>query len=251
MGRLKVFSVFLGITVTLFSCKDEKGEEPEPPVQNMLRLTVQPVYGLETLYLDSVYTTAEGYDVMFTDLKFYMENPHNGSNVIVDAGLFDYRERGTLLLEAAGNFANFTSLSANLGVQSSLNHNDPAAFDNSSMLNIANSNDMHWGWNPGYIFMKVEAKVDTIADGNALFDHNVVFHIGTDPFLQTLDFTNLNWQDQGNVHVLPLKLDMKTFLQNGPSIIDLKNEYTSHSAAGQEVLSMKVIVNFRDALTLY
>lgn len=251
MERLKVISAFIGLTVVLFSCKDEKVEEPQPPAQQMLRLTVQPVFGSETLYLDSVYTTAEGYDVQFTDIKFYMENPHNGASTIIDAGLFDYRVRGTLLLEGEGNFADFTSLSANLGVQSSINHNDPAAFDNSSMLNIANSNDMHWGWNPGYIFVKIEAKADTIADGNALFDHNIVFHIGTDAYMQTLSYSNLNWQDQGNLHVLPMKLDMQTFLQNGPSVIDLKNEYTSHTAPGQEVLSMKVIVNFRDALTLF
>jgi hypothetical protein len=250
MRKFKQVVLISLAAVTFFSCK----EEQEPDCQTepaKLRVTVQPVFGSETLYLDSVYSTVEGYDVKFTDLKFYMENPRNGSAVLIDAGLFDYRERGTLLMEGEGSYLDYSSMNANLGVHSSINHNDPAAFDNASMLNIANSNDMHWGWNPGYIFVKVEAKVDTIADANPLFDHNVVFHIGKDENFQTLTFSDVNWSDQGSHHELPLKLDMETFLQNGAETIDLKNEYTSHTAAGQEVLSMKVMVNFKAALTPY
>lgn len=232
----------------LFSCKDDEVVECEDSPA-MLRVSVQPMYGTETLYLDSTYITAEGYGVQFTDIKFYMENPRNGSAQLIDAGLFDYRERGTLLLEAEGAYQNYTSMNANLGVHSSVNHNDPAAFSNESMLNISNSNDMHWDWNPGYIFVKVEAKVDTIADANPLFDHNVVFHIGKDENFQTLTFSNITWSDLGSVHEFALKLDMDTFLQNGTEVIDLKDEYSSHTMAGQEVLSAKVITNFRDALT--
>ena len=248
MSLFKRSGLILMIAMSLFSCKEDEVVECEGPVE-MLRVTVQPVYGSEELYLDSSYVTVEGYDVRFTDIKFYMENPRNGSAQLIDAGLFDYRERGTLLLEAEGAYQNFNSINANLGVHSSINHNDPAAFDNESMLNISNSNDMHWGWSPGYIFMKVEAKVDTIADGNPLFDHNVVFHIGMDENFQTLTFPNVTWSDLGTAHEFALKLDMYNFLQNGAVTIDLKNEYTSHTAPGQEVLSAKVISNFRDALT--
>ena len=240
--------LMLFVAAILFSCKDDEVTECEETAE-MLRVSVQPMFGTETLYLDSAYTTAEGYDVQFTDIKFYMENPRNGSAQLIDAGLFDYRERGTLLLEAEGAYQNYTSINANLGVHANVNHNDPAAFPNESMLNISNSNDMHWDWNPGYIFVKVEAKVDTIADANPLFDHNVVFHIGKDENFQTLTFSNITWTDLGSMHEFALKLDMETFLQNGSEVIDLKDEFSSHTMAGQEVLSAKVIMNFRDALT--
>jgi hypothetical protein len=114
------------------------------------------------------------------------------------------------------------------------------------------ANDMHWDWNPGYIFIKVEAKVDTLADGVDNFDHFVIFHIGTDPLIQTLNFTSVNWISNGNgLYTLPLKLDMQKFLQNGAQTIDLKTEHSSHTMAGQEVLSLKVIQNFKDAISLY
>jgi hypothetical protein len=243
------FGFLLLGALIISACKDDKIPEPEIPTVPTVRLVVQPQFGTETLYLDSNYTTAEGYEVQFTDLKFYMGNPRWNGKSLLDAGLFDYRERGNVLLEAPGKPADFPNLEAYLGIDAGTNHLDPSAFENSSMLNIANANDMHWGWGSGYIFMKVEARVDTIPDGNPLFDHLVVFHVGMDENLQSLNLTNLNWSEVGDAQQAALKLDMQQFLQNGASVIDLKTEYTSHSAAGQEVISTKVITNFAAAIS--
>ena len=250
--RLLISTLIITIFAVLInSCKEEK-----PPViveeSNSLKITVQPVFGTQTLYLDSTYTTFQGHDVQFTDIKFYAENIRNGSKVLLDAALFDYRATGITLFDVKGEPVDYSSLQANLGVDSAINHDDPTAFDNASMLNIANANDMHWGWNPGYIFVKIEAKVDTIQDANPLFNHNVVFHIGADVNLQTFSFTGINWQAIGAYQYLfPLKLDLAVFLENGAQTIDLKNEYSSHTAPGQEILSMKVITNFKAAMSEY
>ncbi len=234
----------------LASCKDKVEGEPCDPELSELRVSVQPVFGGQTLHLDSTYTTAEGYAVQFTDLLFIAENVTSASGQLKDVALFDYRVTGTALFTGPGRPEDFTTFAWNLGVQSSINHSDPSAFPNESVLNISNSGGMHWGWNPGYIFMKVEAKVDTIPDGNALFDHLIVFHIGQDVNLQTINFSNINWQQTGNLsYHFPLKLDLQKFLQNGQQTINLRNEYTSHTAPGQEVLSLKVIQNFKAALT--
>ncbi len=249
MVNVRNISLLALAAVVLISCKKKEEEPCDPVPEGQLKVSVQPMYGAQNLYLDSTYTTTEGYDVQFTSIKFYMENARNGSSQLIDAGLFDYGERGTLLFESEGAHENFTSFNANLGVHESINHNDPAAFPSESVLNIQNSNDMYWGWNPGFIFVKVEARVDTIQDANALFDHNVVFHIGKDENFKTLTFSDINWTDIGGAHEFQLKLEMDKFLQNGSSVIDLKNEFTSHSGAGQEVLSDKVISNFRDALS--
>lgn len=249
MKKYLAFGFLLAGTCIVSSCKEDKVPDPEPPASPELRIVVQPQYGTETLYLDSNYTTAEGYEVQFTDLKFYLGSPRWNGTTLLDAGLFDYRERGNLLLQTTGKAADFPSLECYLGIEAGTNHLDPAAFENASMLNSANANDMHWGWGSGYIFMKVEAKVDTIQDGNPLFDHLVVFHVGLDENLQTVNLNNLNWSDVGGVQQAALKLDMQKFLQNGASTIDLKTEYTSHSAAGQELISSKVISNFASSLS--
>jgi hypothetical protein len=251
MNNLLFCGVLLSTTLYFGSCKeDDPNPVPQPTMTS--KVTVQPVYGGQTLYLDSTYATLEGYDVQFTDIKFYFGSPSfDGGSIEMEAGLFDYGLNGDLLFLVQKDLSSTTTLGGYLGVDSVYNHNDPAAFNNGNPLNIAVANDMHWDWNPGYIFVKVEARVDTIPDANPLFDHLVTFHIGKDENIQNLNFSGFNWSVIGNDSELQLKLDMAQFLQNGGSTIDLKTEYTSHTMAGQEALSSKVIVNFRDALSLF
>jgi hypothetical protein len=131
-----------------------------------------------------------------------------------------------------------------------LNHLDPSAFPNESPLNISNAGPMHWGWSSGYIFMNLEGKVDTIPDGVVNTDLSFSFHIGTDPYLQYLQFNNVNWQDIGNnTKQFKLKLDLLAFLGSGTTAIHLNNEYLTHTAVGQEALTQKVITNFKNAIS--
>src|SRR5690606_1674593 len=159
----------------------------------------------------------------------------NGSTNLTSAALFDWMETGTSFISVKADKANFTNLSANLGVGATDNHSDPSAFPNDNVLNIAIANDMHWSWNPGYIFLKVEAKVDTIPDATELFDHTIVFHVGLDANLQTWTVSDLNWSTiNATTSRTTLKLDLEKFLQNNGQNIDLKTEFSTHSAPGQE-----------------
>lgn len=246
----KLISVGLvGIVLLSMSCKEDPVEPVEPTATSTVRIDVQPVFEGNTLYLDSTYTTAEGHKIQFVEIKFYLENVRNGSVQLTDAMLFDYDARGTLLYEGPGKVSDFASLQGNLGVGASLNNSDPTAFPNESWLNIAKSNDMYWGWNPGYIFVKVEARVDTIPDGNDLFDLYVIHHAGLNENLQTVSWDNLNWAAVGNdSYQLNWELDMSEYLQSTLHTIDLQFESSTHSAPGQEVLTAKVMENFREAL---
>lgn len=245
----KWLTLLMVTTIVLSACKKDQPEDCSTDTGEVVKVTVQPMYGSETLYLDSVYTTAEGYDVQFTEIKF-LAHKISGTSQIKDAAFYDFRTTGTTMFQTNAEIENLTNLTMFLGVDGDDNHADPAAFPNESVLNISNSGGMHWGWNPGYIFLKVEGKVDTIPDGNPLFDRSFVFHIGKDENLKTLTFNNANWQTQSdNSRLLALKLDMQKFLQNGTEVIDLKTEYTSHTAPGQEQLSEKVIQNFKDAIS--
>ncbi len=245
-------SVYVGLLAAglgFSSCKKDKPVDPVV-VPDQLAVKVFPVYGNETLYLDSTYQTAEGYDVQFTDLKFFAGSWKNGATLLTNAALFDYRETGNSFISAALKPGGFSSIQGYLGIGPDENHLDPTAFSNDDPLNIVNAGGMHWGWNPGYIFMKVEVKVDTIPDGIALFDHYGVFHVGTDAFLQTLDFPTVTWQNVGeNSYQAKMQLNMQQFLSNGTQVIHLNSEHTTHSGAGQEALSQKAIQNFKAALS--
>ncbi len=248
MNKIYLVGLIGFVFLTSLSCKEDP-PAPEPVPVDTLRIDVQPVFNGADLFLDSTYTTVEGHKVQFTDIKFYLEDVKNGANQLTDAMLFDYRERGTLLYDGEGVASNFGALTANLGVGPANNNSDPSAFPNDSWLNISNSNDMHWGWNPGYIFVKVEARVDTIQDANDVFDHPVVLHAGLNENLETVSFSNLNWTSVGtNRHQLSMELNMSEFLQSAINTIDLQFESSTHSAPGQEALTTKVMENFREAL---
>jgi hypothetical protein len=215
--------------------------------QTSLTVDIIPKFGEETLLLDSIYTTSEGYLVKFTDLKFYITSLGNGSNLLCEAALFDFTENQNTLTVGSGEVLNFQNLSGSIGVDSILNHSDPSAFENESPLNISNAGLMHWGWNPGYIFINVVGKVDTLASGNT-FDHNFLFHIGTDSFKRDFTFNNLIWLPSEGGHELKLELDLKTFLNHNGSSINLKNEYFTHSGSGDLTLTEKLANNFMNAL---
>jgi len=245
-----VYLLIIGV-ILLTSCKNKENLDPvEETIGNYVNIEVQPVFDTENLYLDSVYTTQEGYKIKFTDIKFFMGDIKNVSTQYTDAGLFDYRARGMLLSRQKGNGSDFMNMTANLGVGSAVNHNDPTAFPNSSALNITNADDMHWNWSPGYIFVKIEAKADTIPDATINLNHNIVYHAGLDVNAQTLSFTNITWNRIGNEETFRLKLDMAKFL-NGTQTIDVKDEFSTHSMAGQEALTLKVMENFKEALEPY
>jgi hypothetical protein len=234
----------------LASCKKK---DPQPqPVDNYLKITVQPTYsfdGNQNVQLDTVYTTPEGYKVKFTDVKFYLTKLKNGNSNLLESAFFDFRETGLLLARMKGDYSQFLSLQGYIGVDSVLNHSDPSAFPNDSPLNISNAGPMHWGWNPGYIFINIEGKVDTIPDGVNNLDHSFSFHIGTDLYRRDFYFPAVTWQTiSATEKVFPLKLNLWNFLHNPLSSIDLKTEFLTHTASGQQALTMKVTSNFQQSL---
>lgn len=249
----KFFFYFLFLMLIIISCKKK---DPQPQIDdNYLKITVQPTYsnsGQQNVQLDSVYTTLEGYKVKFTDVKFYVTKLKNGNSNLLESAFFDFRETGLLLARVKGEYAQFSSLQGFIGVDSVLNHSDPSAFPNDSPLNISNAGQMHWGWNPGYIFINLEGKVDTIPDGVNNLDHSFSFHIGTDLYRRNLNFSNVNWQTvSATEKVFPLKLDLWKFLHNPNSPIDLKTQFLTHTASGQQALTLKVTSNFEQALTAF
>jgi len=248
---MKKMTLLFSMALLIWACDPEK-PKPVDPVTEKVKVTLTPVYGSQTFYMDSVYTTAEGYKVKFTEVTCYFSLLKNGSNDLLQAALFNFRENGNVIVNQNGDHTKFSSLQGKIGVDSSLNHLDPSAFPNESPLNISNAGPMHWGWNPGYIFVNLEGKVDTIVDAVNNLDLSFSFHIGTDDYLQSFNFPNVTWQDKGNlVWELPLKLDLSNFLANPNSPINLKTEHLTHTGAGQETLTQKVIQNFKNALTVY
>jgi hypothetical protein len=249
--KTSYFLFFLLLLAVLASCKKDKPTPIETP-KSYVEITVQPTYNSSNLFLDSVYVTTEGYKIKFTDLKFFGTTLKNGQNSLAQVGFFDFALSGNYFLKVEQDVNLFSDLQFILGVDSLINHNDPSTFSNDSPLNISNAGTMHWGWNPGYIFISVEGKADTLQDGIENYDHNFSFHVGTDDYLQTKTFSAINWvKTASNTHTFALRLDLFDVICNGLDPIDLSTEFLAHSSSLQTALTLKFGKNFKSALTPY
>jgi len=232
----------------LLACEPDPVTPPPAPAETA-RITVNPSFGASPLLLDSIYQGPNGIRIKVSDIKFFTTLMSNQNNTFAEVAYFDFREKGTLLIEQTLDYTKFSSLDFVLGVDTSFNHDDPSAFPNNSPLNIMNAGTMHWGWNTGYIFISVEGKADTLADGIDNFDLSYSYHIGTDLYQQAMNFSNLTWvKTAAHHHTLTFNLDMESFFFNPSQPIDIPNEPFTHSGAGLSALTQKVALNFKNAL---
>lgn len=238
--------------LTFTSCNDDEAkpdDNPEPVVQKA-RVNLVPTYNGQTFDFNTSYTTQEGYTIEFTKLNVIITNfGHNGKELFT-SGVYKFEDDSNLLWEGPGDYSEFPSMTANIGVPDTENHEDPSARPSSDPLNILNTDDMHWGWNPGYIFLMIEGKADTSETQNGQDLMNFLYHVGKDEFLTEISLQNLTWTEvNSSLHETDIYIDMYKVFDGDTADIDLKLERSSHTNPGQEPLSNKVISNFADALS--
>lgn len=69
----------------------------------------------------------------------------------------------------------------NIGLDSTTNHADPSTYPTGHPLGLQVPS-MHWSWNSGYIFARIEGSIDTSADQSAGFTVPFEYHLGGDNF---------------------------------------------------------------------
>lgn len=234
----------------MVGCAKDKTTDTPVDSPHVNEVNLIPYFENQRIYLDSVYTFSDGVKVQLVELKCYFQGFMTGTTQIFEYALYDYRAKGTRVYSGAGPLPTADILTFGVGVDAANNHSDPSTWPNNHPLNIAVSNDMHWDWNPGYIFFKVEAKVDTIPDQTLALNHNLVYHVGTDNFFSQKSITGASWVASSNKHQLNLKFNLKEFFKPVGDEINFTNESSTHSASGQEVVTEKIRLHFINALTL-
>jgi hypothetical protein len=77
----------------------------------------------------------------------------------------------------------FIALRLAVGVDSLRNHSDPAALPVSNPLSLLSSAHMHWDWNTGYIFFKLEGQYQR---PNKPLNGGFSYHLGGDVFYRPM-----------------------------------------------------------------
>ena len=84
------------------------------------------------------------------------------------------------------------------------------------------SPSMHWSWDAGYIFFRIDGMVDTDGDGTP--DAGMEFHLGKDKYLTPLMIMAHSDADEAN-EMIDIELDVAKLFEG----IDLSVDYVTHT----------------------
>ncbi|TNE53639.1 MAG: hypothetical protein EP338_10335 [Bacteroidetes bacterium] len=241
--NLFVLALFASLFFT--ACKKD---HTNPPVYTY-RVEVVANYQGEPIQEDSIYQMPSGDFLKWDEIKCYLGNLYFQNQSVKEAFLYDWKAKKHHFEFELCEDLRPENLSLDLGVDSSRNHLDPSAFHPANDLNILIANDMHWGWNPGYIFLKLRAYMDTIPDQIDQFDHGFVYHIGNDENLVKIQLDSIDWKKEGNLRMMHLYFDLHRFL-NGPNSINFRAENKSHSESNLAGLNSRIMQNAANAFYL-
>jgi len=160
--KIILFALFVSF---LSACKPNEPDEPvtnDPtPTGVNLTMKVLPLFGGQALSWPFAYTTAAGDTIQFDKVKFLLSNftleTTDGAlvtlpNTYAYLSMKDGRDSVVLKNVPKGNYKSFRF---QVGLDSAVNHSDPASRSLDHPLSPA-LNEMHWGWAGGYIFNVIE-----------------------------------------------------------------------------------------------
>ena len=266
--RLFSMGTLLASFLFIAGCSED-GTTTDPIVTNTetVHLRFVPVFGTKPLQLGDQYVTTAGDSVIFTGLKFYASEfalvNTDGSETSMDGiALIDFEDSelassGYVSLDLQGEAGTYRGVKFNIGVPFDENHRDVST----QTEPLGPNSGMYWSWNPGYIFFKVEGRVDSM--GTPV---NFLYHTGEDNRRKTIRLASLSGndvtefiveEDDGHAdhehNVFTVKVDYSKFFQYGvtpgtPLNVKMNPaERTNH--VGPKDLADRTATNFADAFS--
>ena len=240
---IKHLSSFLLLCLILFtwtSCGDDSDEGTSIDFQ--FNFTIND----ENLELEKLYQL-NGTTVQFEIARFYV----GGIELETTAGTSATFDDLYLLVKAEEteyevgqvDLADYSALKFFVGIAPTENSQAESDFTTRSSSDPLGVQDpsMHWNWNSGYKFVRIDGQTDT--DGDGVVDTPLAFHIGTDALLNSMEFDVPRLEEGENT--LNFNLDLNQLY----SEIDLAVDWDTHT--GNNIpLAEQFVANFKNALTL-
>lgn len=244
MKKYTYFRILFIASILIFgACKDDVKDEDDV-VDPKVQVMVDMYYDNQVLDFNTEYITEDGYRIKFSKVNFILTAFKNGEHQLFPAAVYKFEDDQHLVWKGEGDYSKFNQLNGTLGVIESENHKDPSARPLDDPLNIMNAGDMHWGWNPGYIFLAIEGRADTTQNQSGTFNHILTYHVGLNDFTRPLSFESIDWVKKSDLlHEFRFSIDLSV-LFNGENKVDVKTERSSHTNPGEEELSARIIDNF-------
>lgn len=178
--------------------------------------------------------TVGGKTIQFGLVRFYMSQValKNASGQYTRFGdvylLADNDSTNTFAIGEIPTGSEFTAIQFGLGVDSSRNTQNGSlaipSYDYPDGHPLNPSAQMYWSWNPGYIWMKLEGKID-LNDNGSFADVGETFsiHTGLDPAYRTVERT-ISFTPGNDPVVLQVDADILRFF-DGYDIVAKKDAH--------------------------
>lgn len=186
----RIVFLFLAFASLFFtSCGDETSPSGELTFNlqvdgadlNVGLVNIAPLYNIGT----------DDASVIFDVAQFYISNLRLIDDAGIETAIGDH-----YLIDLSNNKIDLTDLEEatyktikfNVGVDPSVNHNDPSEVGDGEALGPQNPS-MNWGWQAGYRFLRIDGKWDS--DGNGIIqsdiDEDFQLHIGNDAYYREVE----------------------------------------------------------------
>ncbi len=251
--KLKIITslIVLAVGTIFIGCNKDDKEDPTPTpnTEQMLSFHLHTMVGSNPAAYGVEFMTASGRKFTLGDLRYYIsgivliksdgsELPISGKVILAHPATNEYKIGNV----PVGNYNGFKFL---LGLDSITNHSDPTVYPADNPLSIQ-SPAIHWSWNSGYIFMKIEGMVDTSLAATGTTDYQYFYHIGLDNLKRSVDFTSSAFSVvSGSDHEIGIEFDLLEALNN----VDMRTENATHTMDDMP-LAMKIADNWSTSFSL-
>jgi len=229
----------IGLVGLLAGCDPKPVPDPQPELTS-IDLIIDHRFGNERLQLGDVQYNTLNNPIGVDVLDYYLGKPAfqkpDGSWVSSSSYFLVKARSGRpdTLRVTDIPVGTYTRLRFTLGVDSADNHADPAAWPNEHGLSLMNGGLMHWGWNAGYIFFKIEGRYRNSASLNRGYSYHIgrddlVSHITSPPGLDIRQVT-------GKSTPITIKMQVDRFFNEPHAHIISDSSYFSHSTLGDAIV---------------
>lgn len=259
--RAHVFGLigFVSLAVLFHSCEKDK-PLPTPVVEETdgfiefefnAKMNGAPVEGY------TIFENVNGQRATIEKFRFYLGefsllNEQNEEVKLRDVAFFDLLE-GQNTLKIKLPKGNYSDLKFYAGVPDEMNGtNNPnfsaAIYGQDHPLSIFNG--MYWTWATGYIFLKIEGKIDTSAAQNQTPLRNYFYHVGMQEFYELKDFPGSTFEIKaGETTKVRISMEYNDFFRGENENINMAVQSFTHTTDNMQ-LARKIFSNFVQSMEL-
>lgn len=205
----------------------------------------------------TIFENVNGQRATIESFKFYLgefslKNEKNEDVKLKDIAFFDLLNgKNTLRIKLPKG--NYRHLKFYAGVPDELNGtNNPnfsaSIYGHDHPLSIFNG--MYWTWATGYIFLKIEGKIDTSAAQNQTPLSNYFYHIGLQEFYTLKEFPAATFEIKpGMTTKVHISMEYNDFFRNENETINMAEQSFTHTTDNIQ-LAQKIFSNFVNSMKL-